>query len=113
MEISGISVVDFDLTFHRATLLPSTRDHLASRFAPSTVPHNAVTAGPQDILAAARLVVIATGPAKAAAVKGMLDGCIDPDCPASIVRRHKDVLILLDSAAAAGLDWPELEVTVD
>ena len=77
------------------------------------MPKKAVTGGPQNILAAARLVVIATGSEKTSAVKGMLDGCIDTGCPASIVRRHKDALVLLDSAAAAGLDWPDLEVAVN
>ncbi|MFY9346003.1 MAG: 6-phosphogluconolactonase, partial [Planctomycetota bacterium] len=93
----------FDLGFHTATLAASTRDDARSRFAPAEPPQQAVTAGPATILAARRLVVCAFGKAKAAAVAAMLHGAIDPACPASVVRRHGSVLVLLDRAAAAGL----------
>ena len=53
--------------------------------------------------------MVATGSGKAKAVRDMMEGDIGPSCPASAIRNHADALVLLDSAAAAGLDWPELE----
>jgi glucosamine-6-phosphate deaminase len=98
-----------DEGFHRAKLAPSTVAVLKSRFAPDPVPADAVTAGPASILAAARVVMVATGAGKANAVHNMMEGDVCSACPASIIRRHSDALVLLDSAAAAGLDWPEFE----
>lgn len=99
-----------DLGFHRARLAASTRTVLEPRFAPGPAPEEAVTAGPASILSAERLVLVATGSAKAKAVRDMMEGDIGPACPASVLRRHPDALVLLDSAAAKGLDWPELEL---
>jgi glucosamine-6-phosphate deaminase len=98
-----------DAGFHRAKLSPSTVAALESRFAPDAPPTEAVTAGPATVLDAERVVMVATGSGKAKAVRDMMEGDICSSCPASIIRRHPDALVLLDSAAAAGLDWPELE----
>ena len=94
---------DFDLEFHRATLADSTRDAARSRFALADLPTEAVTAGPASILAAKRIVLAVTGAAKAPALQRMLDGPIDPACPASVLRRHEAVTVLLDEAAAGEL----------
>ncbi len=90
----------FDRGFHVATLASSTRDDARARFAPHEVPQRAVTAGLASIAAAARLVVCAFGAGKAAAVRAMLHGPIGPQCPATLVRTHADVLVVLDRAAA-------------
>ncbi|MGK0353270.1 MAG: 6-phosphogluconolactonase/glucosamine-6-phosphate isomerase/deaminase [Planctomycetota bacterium] len=34
----------------------------------------------------------------------MLEGDVNANCPASAIRRHKNVLVLLDPAAASKLD---------
>jgi glucosamine-6-phosphate deaminase len=93
----------FDLGFHRATLASATRADARARFQPDEPPLEAVTAGPRSILAARRLVLLAFGATKAPAVRAMLLGPIEPACPASIVRRHGDALVLLDAESAGGL----------
>jgi glucosamine-6-phosphate deaminase len=79
---------DPELGFHRSLLAPQTRAALAGRFASAAVPDQAITAGPRSILAARRIVLAATGSGKAAAVRDMIDGPVDPACPASLLRSH-------------------------
>lgn len=95
---------DFDLGFHVARLAPTTREDVRARFVPHEPPEYGVTAGPRDILAARRIVLAATGPRKAAAVRAMLRGPIGPVCPATVVRLHPRATVLLDREAAAELE---------
>lgn len=90
----------FATGFHTAILAATTRDDARPRFAPAEPPLRAVTSGPATILAARRLVLCAFGAAKAAAVRAMLHGDVSPACPASVLRLHANVLVLLDPAAA-------------
>jgi len=92
----------FDRGFHVTALAASTRDDARARFAPTEPPTHAVTSGLATILAAKRLVLCAFGAAKAPAVAAMRHGPIDPSCPASLLRRHPNALVLLDRAAASG-----------
>ncbi|MDR1805792.1 MAG: glucosamine-6-phosphate deaminase [Clostridium sp.] len=64
------------------------------------VPRRALTMGIGTILSAKKILLIATGADKADAVEGMLRGEIGGQCPASFLRTHPDVTILLDPAAA-------------
>jgi len=86
------------------TLTASTRAANAPAF-PSAddVPARALTQGIGTILEARRLVLLATGPAKAGAVARALEGPVDDAVPASALQRHPDVVVVLDRAAAAGL----------
>ena len=93
----------FDSGFHRTVLAETTRDDARARFAPEEPPRDAVTSGLATILAAKRLVLCAFGAAKRDAVVAMLRGPVVPACPASLLRRHGNALVLLDPAAAAGL----------
>lgn len=93
----------FDSGFHVTQLAETTRHDARARFAPDEPPTQAVTSGLATILGAKRLVLCAFGAAKAPAVKAMLQGPIDPACPASLLRRHGDAHVLLDPAAAAEL----------
>lgn len=93
----------FSSGFHVTQLAESTRNDARARFAPNEPPTQAVTSGLATILAAKRLVLCAFGAAKAPAVQAMLEGPIDPQCPASLLRRHGDAHVLLDPAAAAHL----------
>lgn len=67
------------------------------------VPRQALTQGVGTILEAGTLVLIATGPLKAAAVKALVEGPVTPGCPASALQTHADATVLLDEAAAAHL----------
>lgn len=65
------------------------------------VPTHALTMGIASIMQARRIVLVATGPNKAQAVKRMVDGPVDPMVPASILQMHRHATILLDADAAA------------
>ncbi len=74
-----------------------------SRFFASVeeVPRRVVTQGLSTISRAGRIVLIATGTRKAAALAAALTGPVHPDCPASVLQRHRDVRVLADTDAAA------------
>jgi glucosamine-6-phosphate deaminase len=63
-------------------------------------PARGVTVGMKTILAARRVLIMAYGPHKAAAVDAMLNGPRTEQCPASFLQGHADVSVLLDQAAA-------------
>ena len=94
----------FDEGYHVTMLAESTREDSKSRFVPDNPPRRAVTAGVKSILDAERIVLCAFGPGKAEAVRTMLEGEVHPNCPASALRRHPNVLVLLDPGAASSLD---------
>lgn len=94
----------FDEGFHVTALAESTRADAKSRFVPDQPPRRAVTAGLRSILGAERIILCAFGSDKAEAVATMLQGEINGTCPASALRTHKNVLVLLDPAAASNLD---------
>jgi glucosamine-6-phosphate deaminase len=69
--------------------------------APEHVPRLVLTQGLSTILRAEQLVLIAIGRRKAEALAAALTGPVTPDCPASVVQRHRDVHVLADPAAAS------------
>ncbi|WP_230673248.1 glucosamine-6-phosphate deaminase [Rathayibacter sp. Leaf248] len=64
------------------------------------VPTHAVTQGIGTVLRARKLLLIAQGAVKAAAVAAALEGPVSEDLPGSALQRHGDVTVVLDSAAA-------------
>lgn len=90
---------------HRERLTRETRQGLAPLFGGSAerVPLAALTLGMGPLLQARRVVVLAFGVSKAAAVTAMVRGPITPHCPASFLQLHRDVEVWLDPAAASGL----------
>lgn len=67
----------------------------------SKVPHQAVTQGIGTIMKAKTILLIATGANKAQAVKDMIEGPVDENCPASILQKHNDVVVVVDEEAAS------------
>ena len=67
------------------------------------VPRRAISMGVGTIMAARKIVLIATGEGKANAILATVKGEIDPQVPASILRCHPDVLVFLDEGAASRL----------
>ncbi|MGN0635180.1 MAG: glucosamine-6-phosphate deaminase [Acutalibacteraceae bacterium] len=65
------------------------------------MPHYAMTMGIGSIMRAKKIVLVATGKAKAEAVRTMLSGDINPHCPASILQAHPDCTVILDEDAAS------------
>lgn len=67
------------------------------------VPTEAITQGLGTIMEARKLLIIATGEAKAAAVAAAVNGPVTESLPASIAQRHPNVVLVLDRAAASKL----------
>ena len=89
---------------HVVDLTQSTIDANARFFASANdVPRQALTMGMGCIMAAKRILLVASGEGKADAVYKMVCGPITPECPASILQLHPDVTVVVDEAAAAKL----------
>jgi glucosamine-6-phosphate deaminase len=91
---------------HRQRLTRATRRDNASAFGGGwrAVPEEALTIGTGAIMRAREVMLIATGASKAAIVRRALTGRITPRVPASLLQRHPRLTVLLDRAAAAGLE---------
>ena len=63
------------------------------------VPRQAYTMGIKSIMSAKKILLIATGEAKADALYKSLYGPITPNVPASILQLHPDVTVVADEAA--------------
>lgn len=89
---------------HVVDLTQSTIDANARFFASADdVPRQALTMGIGCIMAARRVLLIASGEDKADAVYNAFCGPITPECPASILQLHKDVVLVGDKAALSKL----------
>lgn len=94
----------FDSTTHIVTLHENTRKDNARFFASlDEVPTHAITMGIKNIMNAKKILVVANGANKADAVYAMVKGEISENCPASVLQNHKDVVVIVDKAAAAKL----------
>lgn len=90
---------------HLARLAPATRRSNAHLFngRPSAVPPEALSMGVGTILRSRAVILMATGAAKADAVRAAVHGKVTSKMPASLLQLHRDVELVLDQSAAAGL----------
>ena len=92
----------FDLTTHVVDLTENTIAANARFFDRiEDVPRRAFTMGPKSIMEAKKVLILAIGRNKAEAVRGMVEGEVTPDLPASILQRHPDCILIADEGAAA------------
>ena len=85
---------------HVVDLTESTIDANARFFATrDDVPKQAFTMGIGPIMAAKKILLIASGEEKAEAVYNTVCGPINPHCPGSILQLHSDVVLVADEAA--------------
>ncbi|MBQ4504850.1 MAG: glucosamine-6-phosphate deaminase, partial [Firmicutes bacterium] len=96
---------------HVVDLTQSTID-ANSRFFESAddVPRQALTMGMGAIMAARRVLLIASGEGKAEAIYKAFCGPITPECPASILQLHTDVVVIGDTASLSKLIEAGVEV---
>lgn len=66
----------------------------------SQVPTQALTMGIAEIMQAKTVLMLASGANKAQAVKAMVEGEITPNCPASVLQRHPNCIVIVDKDAA-------------
>ena len=86
---------------HVVHLTQSTIDANRRFFGPGEeVPNQAVSLGVGSIMNARRVLLIATGADKAQAIRRAIREDVNPQVQASILRTHRDVIFLLDRAAA-------------
>lgn len=95
---------NFPMGTHKVALTESTIEANTRFFENSDeVPRWAISMGIGSIMKARKIILVATGAAKADAVYGMVKGPVTPECPASILQMHPDVTIFADEAAASKL----------
>ncbi len=92
---------EFTTGSFKVTLTQSTIDANKIYFDENPMPTHALTMGIQQIMSAKKVILIATGPKKAEAIKNMIEGPVTAQVPASILQQHDDVLIFLDEDAAS------------
>lgn len=85
----------------KVTLTQSTINSNQKYFGDVPMPRHAMTMGIGSIMRSKKILLIATGERKAKAIKAMVSGEITPQIPCSILNEHKDVVIMLDKAAAS------------
>ena len=94
----------FPMTSHLVDLTDETIQANARFFnSYEEVPKQALTMGTGQIIKARKILLLATGAGKAAAVTSALLGPVTPMCPASILQLHNNVTFLLDCSAASGI----------
>ncbi|MBB5888397.1 glucosamine-6-phosphate deaminase [Lactovum miscens] len=92
------------ITTHVVNLAESTIKANARMFEnESDVPRQAISMGIASIMKSKQLVVMAWGVEKADAVKGMIEGPVTIELPASILQTRDNVTVIVDEAAASKL----------
>ncbi|WP_142339237.1 glucosamine-6-phosphate deaminase [Bacillus sp. AFS055030] len=90
----------FDTPTHIVELTESTRNANKIYFEnEEDVPTHAVTMGIGSIMRAKEIILVASGIKKAEAVKEMLNGKLDINCPATALQNHNNVTIVVDEEA--------------
>ena len=92
---------EFTTGTFKVKLTDSTLQANSRYFDENPMPHYALTMGVGSIMAAKKIVLIATGPAKAQAIHDTVKGEVTAQVPASILQNHVDCVLLLDKAAAS------------
>jgi glucosamine-6-phosphate deaminase len=82
-------------------LAASSRAAAMARYGAATVPTAGITVGMDRILAAGEVWLLVTGNRKAGILRRALRDPEDPDCPASCLRRHPNLAVIVDEEAAA------------
>ena len=90
----------FEKGTHVVTLTPETRQSNARFFSSlDEVPTHALTMGIGNIMSAGKILLLASGAAKAKALYDSCFGPVTPAVPASILQLHSDVVVIADEEA--------------
>ena len=100
----------FNSRTHVVELSEQTRIDNSRFFTDSTeMPTHAITMGIKDILEAKEIILVATGRNKTEIMAQLFHSDIDEDLPASALKQHPNLTIVLDRDAAALLPADELK----
>lgn len=95
----------FDSLTEKVALAPATVEANARFFdSKDDVPKFAYSMGIKSIMSAKKILLFAYGEGKQDAIKALFEGEITEDLPASALRNHPDVIVVVDQAAAGKLD---------
>lgn len=90
----------FDQETFIVKLAEKTRQDNARFFASiDEVPRYAITMGIKNIMNAKKILLLASGANKQDAVKKLIEGPITEDFPASVLKKHGDVIVIIDEEA--------------
>ncbi len=94
-----------DLDIHAVKLTEDSRKATGRKSAIdlAKTPAIGLTQGIHTLLLSKKIILVAKGAEKAAGIKRALMGDIGPEAPASFLRLHPQVLVILDQAAASQL----------
>ena len=91
---------------HKEVLDPSTIDANQRFFASrDDVPRYAVTMGMGNIMRARKLLMIVAGDKREAMTKLLLSDKLDPHCPATFMRMHRDATVILEKSLADAIGY--------
>ena len=91
---------------HKEVLDESTIDANARFFASrDDVPRYAFTMGMGNIMRAQKLLMIVNGEKRDAMTKLLIEDKIDPKCPCTFMRMHRDATVILDKALADAIGY--------
>lgn len=91
----------FDSTTHLVDLTENTIADNSRLFDDvNDVPRQAITMGISEIMQARKIILLASGASKAQAVRDMVKGEVTDKCPASVLQRHPDCIVIIDKPAA-------------
>ncbi|MFD1472957.1 glucosamine-6-phosphate deaminase [Companilactobacillus mishanensis] len=94
----------FDVETRKVPLTESTIEANARFFDnEEDVPKFAYSMGIGSILKSKKIILMAFGTEKADAVKGMIEGPVTNECPASVLQQKDDVTVIVDTDAASKL----------
>lgn len=93
----------FDSTLFVSDLTESTFVKTMKQFdlTEETTPRQMYTMGFAEIMAAEQVVLQVSGESKAEAMKALVEGPVDPSCPASLLKTHKNFWLIADEAACS------------
>ncbi|MDR1177499.1 MAG: glucosamine-6-phosphate deaminase [Spirochaetaceae bacterium] len=95
--------VDFDLDAHIIPLSPTTKKVMGKYFEKRHELTRGITQGLRQIMAARRILLIASGAGKRDILARAFHGPVDRSVPASILQRHPNCFVVCDKEAGAGL----------
>ena len=90
-------------TLTAGTIADNKRFFTADEFQPSL----AITMGIATILESKKILLLATGAAKAKAVRDLVEGPLSASCPASALQMHNNTVVIIDREAACELAHSE------
>ena len=94
----------FDSTYRLAPISPSTVKAKANLFGgEDKVPRTGISMGIRDIMMAKRILLVASGSHKSEVIRQIVHGPLTEDVPATVLRLHPDVIVIIDKTAASKL----------